>query len=527
MNLPWKHTEWNSIDGWLLPLLVSIMRMCWIWPWMLLLQSFLSPSVAGPLLPQLLLVSLPILSFSLARWSMPTFAERRNLRQVNQVRLYIAGSGFVTILGLLWLRFLQMDFALWDLRWLLEAGYRLIYWDSVPAEVPGTFLFLLLTMALWLRGALDGQGQFGHEEIWRAFLWGGAALVLFALIFARASNQFANLVGQMLLFAAAGLAGLAVANLQISSSGWRRTSWAGSLRFIANRSWLLGICLTISMLLGVALLINFLIQPEDAAILFRGLGVLLQAIGTVLFWIVAVIAYPFFIIADYLAQLIRQLLAGGSQEREQEPMALPEPLEPRPEAAEQVMEAMPEPYRWVVLVAIAIVVFIVFVLVLRQLRRRAVEEQEEMRESIFCADLLQSQLADLWSRWCSRFARAPEEPHPYLPIKEEMDTRRVIRSIYQQLLAVAKTQMLARLQAETPHTYGNRLSWQLSIEREEIGELNPATPTLQQAMQIITRGYIEARYGDAAPSHQTAQNVQRAWQQIEAVLLEMDRVSEH
>ena len=90
--LPWKHAEWNSIDGGLLPVLVGIMRLCWIWPWMLLIQGFLSPSVAAPLMPPWMLVALPVLSFSLARWSMPTFSERRDLRRVTEVRRQIAGG---------------------------------------------------------------------------------------------------------------------------------------------------------------------------------------------------------------------------------------------------------------------------------------------------------------------------------------------------------------------------------------------------------------------------------------------------
>ncbi len=511
--LPWKHIEWNSIDGWLLPFLVGVMRMCWIWPWMLLIQGFLSPSVAGPLMPPLMLICLPVLSFTLARWCMPTLVERRDSRRINQVRRHIAAGGFITILFLVWLRFLRQDFALWDLRWLLEAGYDLIYWDAVLVEIPGTLLFLLMAIVLWLRGALDSQGQFRHEEIWKAFLWGGTALTMFAWIrsdtnpFDAASGWFTDIIGLVLLFAAASLAGLGIANLK-SASGWRRTARVGTTRFTANRSWLIGIGLTICVLLGVALLIGFFIQPEDAGILFRGLGMIWRAVSAVLIWIITIVAYPIFIIIEYLIQLIRSLLGERAQEREQEFTPPPAPFEPQQEAPERVIAAMPEPYRWLALLAIAVVVFIIFVLVLRQLRSRAGNEEEEVRESVFSTDLLQAQLSDLWARLRSRFGPAPEEADPFLSLEGEVDTRQLIRSVYQRLLTVTQTRVSARLQAETPYRYGSRLSSQPSID--------------DSLMQTITVAYVEARYGDEPPSRQTAEEALRAWQQIESALLSED-----
>lgn len=523
--LPWRHAEWSSVDGLLLPTLVGVMRLCWIWPWMLLLQGFLSPSVAAPLMPPLMLIALPVLSFTLARWTMPTLAERRDLHWVNQARRRVAASGFAAIFFLLWLRFLQPDFALWDLRWLVAAGYDLIYWDAAPIEIPATLLFLLMGIFLWLRGALDGPSQFHHEEIWKAFLWGGAALAVFAWImppvgaagqpgpainpFSVAGGQLPNLFGLLLLFSAAGLAGLGVANLR-KSGGWRRSARVGRMR--PNSSWLVGIGLTICAMLGVALLIGLIIQPEDAAILWRALGLIWQVVSTVLVWIITIIAYPIFIVLEYLMRLLRSLFGDRSQE--QEPVANPAPPspEPLPETPERAVEAVPEPYRWVALLAMAAGVFIIFMLALRQMRSRAQNETDEVRESVLTANLLQAQLTELWARLRSRFGPAPEEPDPYLPLEEEVDTRRLIRSIYQRLLALAQTRAPARSQAETPWRYGNRLA---------------DHPDFDDAlMQTITAAYTEARYGADPPSQQTAAQAQRAWNQIEAGLLPQESADE-
>ena len=515
--VPWRHSEWNSVDGLLLPALVGVMRFCWIWPWMLLLQGFLAPSLAAPLMSPWMVIVLPVFSFTFARWTMPTLEERRNFRRTNQIRQHIATFGFAALLFLLWLRFQRPDFWLVDPRWLIAAGYDLIYWDAVPLEVPGTLLFLLLGIFLWLRGALDGHGQYRHDEIWKAFLSGGAALALFAWIlppgpavgqseaagnpYMAAGGQLSNSVWLLLLFAGSGLAGLGVANLG-KSGGWRRRARVSKL--IPNRSWMVGIAMTICVMLGMALLVGLIIQPEDAAILWSVLGLIWQGVSTVLIWIITVVAYPFFLLLEYLIRLLRSLFGDRSQETERNEFAQAPTPEPLPEPPERAVEAMPEPFRWVALLVVAAGVFIIFMLVLRQLRRTPEEEGDEVRESVLTASLLQSQLAELWAHLRARFGPPPEEPDPFLSLEGESDTRRLIRSVYQRLLALAQIQSAPRLQGETPSRYGGRLAERPGFD----GAL----------VQTITGAYDEARYGDLPPSEQTAAAAAEAWQEIEAAL---------
>ena len=101
---------------------------------------------------------------------------------------------------------------------------------------------------------------------------------------------------------------------------------------------------------------------------------------------------------------------------------------------------------------------------------------------------------------------------PYLSLEGEIDTRRLIRAIYQRLLALAQTRTAPRLQAETPYRFGNRLSDHPDFD--------------EGPMQTITDAYQEARYGDESPSQQTAAQVQRAWQQIESGLLSDESTDE-
>ncbi len=181
------------------------------------------------------------------------------------------------------------------------------------------------------------------------------------------------------------MAGLGVANLK-KSGGWGRSARASSMS--PNRSWLVGIGLTIGVLLGVALLIGLIVQPEDATILWRALGMIWQVVSTVLVWIITVITYPIFIILEYLIRLLRSLFGDRSQEQEAQPLPGPPTPEPLPEPPEQAVEAIPEPYRWVALLVMAAGVFIIFMLALRLMRSRAPNETDDVRESILTANLL-------------------------------------------------------------------------------------------------------------------------------------------
>ena len=178
-----------------------------------------------------------------------------------------------------------------------------------------------------------------------------------------------------------------------------------------------------------------------------------------------------------------------SQDQEAQPIATPPPQEPFPEPPERAVEAVPEPYRWVALLVILAGVFIIFMLALRLMRSRSPTEIDEVRESVLTANLLQAQLAELWGRLRARFGPGAEEPDPYLSLSGEVDTRRLIRSIYQRLLSLAQTRAPARLRSETPYRYGGRLVEQPDFDDRDVG--------------TITAAYNEARYGDEPPSQQT------------------------
>ncbi|MFM7174387.1 MAG: hypothetical protein ACKO4U_15285, partial [Caldilinea sp.] len=93
---------------WLQAGLTAVMRVAWVWPWLLVLQTWLSPSAQGPLLP---LGALPALLLG-GRLLVQQAAERGVAAR--QARAGIALLGLLGVLGLLWAEY-GAPLAPWDL----------------------------------------------------------------------------------------------------------------------------------------------------------------------------------------------------------------------------------------------------------------------------------------------------------------------------------------------------------------------------------------------------------------------------
>jgi hypothetical protein len=491
-----KMRSWNWLDEGLLPILMVLMRTAWLWPWLALLRAWFAPTQQAPVWPIWVLVGVPLLSFFLTERLLPERRDVAATQQVNRVQIGIAATGVILLLVLTWLHFYRMQFPIWSLDWVRALGFDL---TDLRIELPVQILALVSGVYLWLRGVLDGREPIHHERVWGTFLAGVVGMALYLWLSRFGVGERMDMSPWLIVFFGCGMAALAVANLKIAGgwSPWRQRD----SRIQANRYWLLSIAVTILGLLGLGIFLGWVVAPEEVAWLLDGMGVVLGWIGQVLSWIVLGVSFVLFWLIYPLYMFLQRLINNQPREEpEREPQDnLPMPT---PEAMQQITDPTqtPEPFRWIGLAVVLLIVFVVFILVLRRLRAAAEEEPEEIHESIYSNDLLQNQLAAFWQGLRNRFGGEADGP-AFADLTGENDTRRTIRAVYQRLLARAAAGGHPRATAQTPLEY--------------VPALQANWPQPADAVRVITDGYIEARYAADPPDAATAQAVAAAWAEIE------------
>ncbi len=97
---------------------------------------------------------------------------------------------------------------------------------------------------------------------------------------------------------------------------------------------------------------------------------------------------------------------------------------------------------------------------------------------------------------------------PFLSLEGEPPTRRVIRALYQALLAAARERGHPRVRGQTPVEYQQMLRRRL--------------PGSQEPLEVITREYMHARYGAHPPTEEQVERARQAWGYLQATLRARD-----
>ncbi|MCX6044953.1 MAG: DUF4129 domain-containing protein [Chloroflexi bacterium] len=515
--MTWSHQlrpRWNWLDNGLLPLLLALLRFCWLWPWLGLLRDVLSPSFHQAILSPVLIIALPVISLILARLvasreTGPDEPHRMRSAGITvQARLGVALAGLLVILVALWWQLYRTEFSVWDRAWPVTLGRTLIHLNA--NELPAPVLILLALIYLWLRGLLDAMKTLGHDDIWGTFVAGIVMLVLYLVTMA--INDFpiaASSINLIVLFFAVGLTALALSGLKITvgldralGRGQRRASKTPAL----NRYWLLSVTVTVAILLGLGLLVSLLVAPEQVAALLHLVNVVLSTVWDWISLVIVAISYLLFVIgylvASLLEPLVRWLMSLLGTDRERQPLQMMSPLA-APAPITPTAAAIPDIYRWIALGIFGVVVLLIFALVLRRLWAAQTEETDEERESILSADLLQDQLKKLWQKLFGGL-RSVATLNPFLSLAGEHDTRRAIRTTYQNLLAAAIERGQARPPEQTPREYQHQLADHL-----------PETTGL---LTTLTERYNHARYAEEPPAPDAVAEVEQAWKKVQETI---------
>jgi hypothetical protein len=272
------------------------------------------------------------------------------------------------------------------------------------------------------------------------------------------------------------------------------------VRMRADRYW---VVTTLGIVVGVLILgltLGQLLAPDPFV---RALG-WLKPIWTFLIQVLLIIVFIF-------AYLFFSLLEPLLTEVQGRPARLPTFVSPlRPESIEEL--AAKEPVEvppifgtimqiLLVLGVIALIAFIFLAAVRNRKRRVRIEAEEilETRETILSMDLLRSQLSDLLSG-----LRRKQLPPLFLDPGPPDDPRRIVRELYQKVLARAIDLDLPRSKEQTPSAYQRTLARACAEERS--------------SLETLTLIYLIARYGSVPPTHEQVREAQEAFARIDIVL---------
>ena len=304
------------------------------------------------------------------------------------------------------------------------------------------------------------------------------------------------LIGWILLFLASGLATLSLASvLRALREQERRIG----VRLRVDRYWLMTMLSVVVSVLLVGLLAGQVLAPATFIRALSWIRPIWDFVLRILLLIIFVFAYLFFSLLEPL------LAAMEGRPRQANPRPWMSPLEPQaleevarepikiPPIFGQIMQAV------LILGAIGLVGWIFFLAVQRQGKGAALAPDDvlETRETILSVDLLRSQIQGLFDG----FRRARPTPL-FLEPGPPGDPRRIVRELYQKVLAQAIELKLPRKKGQTPSAYQHTL---LYLCREE-----------QSSLETLTRAYVIARYGVSPPTREQVQAAQEAFGRIDA-----------
>jgi hypothetical protein len=493
----------NWLDDGVLPLSIIIMRSCWLVPWFGFLQRWLVAPEPHVIASWFVVLGLQALGFVVARGALRFPLVR--------ARVLVGVCGLAVVFGGLWWQFHRTAYSPWDIRWTELWATEMVTWtDWDKVGIPAPFFAFLVFSILWLRGVLDGgRLSLARTEVWRTFAAGFIALAVL-LVLARLDPQ-GDIYGYggLWLFFGVGMAALAITGLNESGTldgPEPDTLAAAQNQPHFNRYWATSVGTVIFGVLAIGFALGALIAPDLVARALDSGWVLLRQVILYLWLITSVLLYP---LAYVLARLFKPLSDRLTAFQVEMRLEMADRFDPKALTAQEpgrIIVELPDVLRWVALAVLIIAVALVFGLLLRRLAALGkASDVDEVRESLFSRDLIQGQMSEAWQSLVGRFSRRrAEKAQPFLSLAGEMEARRMIREVYQSLLAVAHEQGQSRPPSQTPNEYGPTLA--------ELWDVD------SHALATITESYVQARYASVPPSVEQAHLVVRAWRRILAAV---------
>ena len=116
--------RWRWLNEGLLPVMIVILRLCWLWPWLELLHRWLSPGYTQPFLPMWAIIALFLGATLVARMAL---AQGKSL---TWACVWVAGMGLVAVVGVLWWQYARTEYSVIDPRWVAALVHQSSQWGA-------------------------------------------------------------------------------------------------------------------------------------------------------------------------------------------------------------------------------------------------------------------------------------------------------------------------------------------------------------------------------------------------------------
>lgn len=421
---------------------------------------------AQVLLPTWALLVVLLAAYALACW-LAAHPTRKRWPTI------LISLGWSLSLVLAWyMRFYASSGALWQGAWLgaLVADLR-----TGNNQFAGVIGLVLLNSYLWWRGLRLGRSRIEFEQISRTFKVGALAMVL-ALVFLgtlppavrRSLESDLGFILPTFLFV--GLAALSLARLAEIRRGRRA---GDDPQANPTRSWVMALLVLSGGLVLLTLVIEQFFSYNTWLVLIKALQPVWDGIGTVLGWIALGLAYVLYWIFDPLVHWLRSLLNGGHQTTPTQPIGSKPPTLPQNGNGNGLPAAWQAVGQWVL---IGVGVIILLLILWRAFRVfatwRGPDAEEEERESLGATRVLGEQLRSLLAALAVRFQRKQLGEAP----TEEQEPARNVRALYRRMLRQAQAQGRGRRAPETPAEFARRLRPLLVEEPPSVTSLGAHLP---------------------------------------------------
>ena len=472
----WKQSNW--LDAIAIPFTTAMMRVAWVYPFLLILTEPAISGSTGIHIPAWLLFVLSFGSTLLA-----------NLASESREGYLVAIlTGFSACFAVLLVTFPPSEGLFAWFSWL---GQRLVRWEN---SLPAPAVLFVATGLLWWRGMATRVME--HTQFTLSFATGGFMMVVLLLLTRILPPVMpgATLVASMLVYLVAGLGTLALAG---ASQALRRNAYQSGISLQLSRHWLLAVAVVIGGVLVIGWLLGLLVVPESVLAVMAWLKPIWRLLGRIVYYLLYPIIYLLFLLLQPLFDWFQGLFS--EEQATVTPTPVPqETLEPLEEMAREIPPAVNYSLRGVIAVAIIALFVFLFIRALRKYKPRRRPQIEETRERILTWDLLRDQISSLL-----RNARRVLPPPLFYPLVGEItDPRRVIREAYRRLLTLALRRGTPRAERDTPYAY-----------RDKLAEIAPGH---EAAIQTITDAYVTARYNEELPTIEQAADATRAIEEIES-----------